>query len=81
MISSEPVSQGGDSEGKADYMGRDPPWGVEGFKPHIGCPSPGVQHRGDKLPWLVGGPVGLTGGLWEAWTLLRRSRYIEMQKP
>ena len=38
--------------------------GSEWFEPHIGTPSPGVQHREDEPPWLVGGSVGLTG-LWK----------------
>ena len=47
--------------------------GSEWFKPHIGRLGPGVQHREDKPACLVGGPVALTGGLWEAWTPLVKS--------
>ena len=35
-----------------------------------------VRPREDKLPWLVGGPVGLTGELWEACTPLLRSLHM-----
>ena len=42
----------------------------EQFEPHTGHPSPGVLCGRDKPPWLVGGPLGLTEGLWEAQTLL-----------
>ena len=39
--------------------------GSEWFQPHIGLPDPGSD-MGNKSVWLVGGPVGLTGGLWGA---------------
>ena len=48
----------------------------ERFESHIGHPSPGVQHREDKPPWLVGGPLRLTGRLWEAWTPLVRTTQV-----
>lgn len=47
--------------------------GSECFELHIGCPSTRVQHQEDEYPWLVEGPMGATGGLWEAWILLMRS--------
>ena len=49
---------------------------TEQFEPHIGCPSPGIQHRAGKPPWLAGGPLELTGGLWEAWTPFVRSMRV-----
>ena len=48
--------------------------GREQLEPHIGHPSPGVQHQEDESPWLVGGPVGITGGQSEAWILLAGSQ-------
>lgn len=54
---------GGDSEEKEEYTGRDSPWGVSVSEPYIGCPSPGVQAREDKVPWLVRQLFGLTGEL------------------
>ena len=44
-------------------------------EPHVECPTPGIQHREDAPPWLVPGPDELTGGLWEACTLLTRSAW------
>ena len=42
------------------------------FEPRIGCPSSGDWHGEDKLPWLVGGIMGLTEGPQGSWTLLKR---------
>ena len=42
-------------------------------QPATGHTSPGVLHREDKPHRLVGELVGLTEGLWEAWTLLFRN--------
>lgn len=42
----------------------------------IGSPSPGILHREDKPPWLLEGPLGLTGGLGEAWTPLLRNMHV-----
>lgn len=52
------------------------PLGREWFEACIGHPSPGVQHREDKFPWLDGGLVGPTGRLWEAWTPVMRRVYV-----
>ena len=38
------------------------------------APGPGKLWAGDQPPWLVGGPLKLTEGLWEAWTPLLRQR-------
>lgn len=38
-------------------------------------PQTEYQHRGDEPLWLVGGSWGLTGGLWETWTLLAKSTH------
>lgn len=35
------------------HMGGALPLGVECVETHTGCPSPGVQHGEDKLPWLL----------------------------
>lgn len=48
----------------------------EQSEPHIGHPSLSVQNWEDESIWPVGGQVELTGGLWEAWTLLKRSMYM-----
>ena len=58
-------------------MGGSPPRGVSGLSHILGTAncSPEVWHQEkDKSLWLVGGLVGLTGWLWEAWTLLLRSK-------
>lgn len=50
-------------------MDGDLSWGVSS-KSHRWS-IPGLEsYRGDEPPWLLGGLLGLTGGLWEAWTLL-----------
>ena len=70
------MTLGEDSEEKGDYVVRDPPWGVSGSSHRLGSQhreDTGILHREDEPPWLVGGTLRLTGGLWEAWTLLRRS--------
>ena len=67
-IKSVPLPLKGDSEEKGDHVSSNPPWGVHGLSNNIGCPSLGVWHREGKSPQLVGEPLGLTGGLWEAWT-------------
>lgn len=66
-----PVPQEGTEE-KRDYTCREPPWGVSSSR-HIWSHNPGVQA---EPPCLVGGPVGLTGGPWEAWTLPRRNVHM-----
>ena len=72
-IKSVPVPLKGDSEEKRDHGSGNPPWGVHGLSNNIGCPSLGIWHREGKSPQLVGGPVGLAGGLWEAWIPLIRT--------
>lgn len=47
----------------------------EWFEPHIWHPSPEIQKE-DEPPWLVGGPVGLIVGLWEAHTPFRRCALV-----
>ena len=64
-----PVPLGGGSEEKDEYT-VETCSGSEQWKPQTGHPSPGVLHRGDELPWLIGGPLGLTGGLWAVWAPL-----------
>ena len=70
-IGLEPV----DSEEKRDSTGDIYP-GEWWFKPHVGHSSTRVLCRGDESPWLVGGLLGLTKGLWEAWTLLVREGIV-----
>ena len=53
----------------------------EWFEPQIGCPIPVAQHWEDKSPRLVETLVGLTGGLWEAWTPLMRSMHTLAYSP
>lgn len=67
MIRLGPVPLRGDSEEKEDYTGS------QQFKPQIGRSSAGILHREDKPPCLVGGLLGPTRGLWEAWIPLVKS--------
>lgn len=57
------MTLGVDSEEKGDYMGLDHLWGVSCLSHILGAPNPGVRHKEDKIPWLVGGLLKLTGGL------------------
>ena len=66
---------GGASEEEGDYrVGGDPPWGVSDLSHILGAPAL-ASNTGKTRPlgWLVGGLVGLTGELWEAWTPPLRS--------
>ena len=67
VIRSEPVSLGGNQGEKGACPGDDMIWGVSGLSQHW-MPSPWVLTKGKWAPWPVGGPVGRTGELWEAWT-------------
>lgn len=64
-----PAPLGGGSEEKDEYT-VETCSGSEQGKPQAGQPSPGILHRGDELPCLIGGPLGLTGGLWAVWAPL-----------
>ena len=66
------MPQAGDSEEKGDCSGRDPPWGVSSSSHILGAPI--LESNTGKMssPWLVGGPLTLTSGLWEARTPLGR---------
>lgn len=46
-----------------------------------GFPSSGALYREDEPPWLVGGLLGLTEGLWEAWAPFMRSMCIHAGLP
>ena len=67
MIRSGPVPLKGDTEEKRDYIGGDPPWGVSSSSHRLGISLLG-SNTGETGPWLAGGLLGLTGGVWEAWT-------------
>ena len=63
-----PGPLGGDSEEKEDYTDGDLPLGVSNV-----TTGQAPQPWGRTVIRLVGGPVGITGELWEAWMLLVRS--------
>lgn len=43
----------------------------------IGCTSPGVLHRGNESPCIVGGLWRLREKLWQGWTLLLRRMQMQ----
>lgn len=59
--------------GKGRLHRQIPALGSQQFKPQIGRSSAGILHREDKPPCLVGGLLGPTRGLWEAWIPLVKS--------
>ena len=65
---------GGDSEKKGEHMDRALPWGISSKNHRLGTPGMG-SYREEEPPWLLGGLLGLTGGLWEAWALLMGSTH------
>ena len=73
MIGSGPVSLGGDSEEKEDYTGGCPHWGVSGINHRLDTSVLG-SYEEETSP-LIGGALGQTEGLWEAWTLLVRNMH------
>ena len=55
MIRLGPVSLGGDSEEKGDYMGRDPPWGVSDSSYILDAPVLwSATRKKSPLSWLEG---------------------------
>ena len=73
-ISFGPVPLGGDSEEKGDYTGRYPPWGISSLSHTLGAQVLGTDTR-KMSPWLIGGLVVLTEGLWETWSPFMRNTY------
>ena len=69
-----PVPQEGTEE-KGDYTCRDPPWGVSSSR-HIYGATVLVSSTEEEPSCLVGGPVGLTRGPWEAYALPRSNVHV-----
>lgn len=65
------MSLGGDSEEKGDSMGGHLPWEVSGENHSLK-----ILHGGEEPPWLAGGPLRLTEGLWETWTEPEKSTLV-----
>ena len=57
-------------------MGRDPPWGVSSLSHTLEALA--LETYAGKMfpPSLVGRPMGLIGGLWEAWTMLMTNTHM-----
>ena len=72
-MSGQDLCPGRGLRGKERLHGQRSSPGSEWFQPDTGHTSPGVLHREDEPHRLVGQLVGLTEGLWEAWTPLFRN--------
>lgn len=64
-----------DSEERGDYTVGDSPWRLSGLSHILGAPA-WCHEQERQAPLASWRSLDLTGGLWEAWTALKRSTRV-----